>query len=91
MKRLKESRQIRQLQDLLGNLDLFSSLSSDDLKRLAEQAQIRIYGRGECLVREGEPGGSLFVIRDGVVKLTVAQADGRQTELATHDIGPVLR
>ena len=54
----ERDKQIGQLQDLLGNLDLFSSLSMDDLKRLAEQAQVRIYGRGECLVREGEPGGS---------------------------------
>jgi len=78
---------IRQLQDLLGNLDLFSSLSGDDLKRLAEQAQIRVYGRCECLVREGELGDSFFLIREGVVKLTVAQADGRQTELASMTAG----
>ena len=78
----ERGREVMQLQVLLGNLELFSSLSDDDLKRLAEQAQVRVYGRGECLVREGEPGGSLFVIRDGMVKLTVAQADGRQTELA---------
>jgi small-conductance mechanosensitive channel/CRP-like cAMP-binding protein len=83
----ERDRHIRQLQDLLGNLDLFSSLSSDDLKQLAEQAQIRVYGQGECLVHEGEPGGSLFLIRDGKVKLTVAQADGRQTVLATMTSG----
>ncbi|MBA4422449.1 MAG: hypothetical protein C0390_05010 [Syntrophus sp. (in: bacteria)] len=84
---VERDKEIRQLQDLLGNLDLFSSLSTDDLKRLAEQAQIRVYGRGECLVNEGEPGGSLFLIRNGVVKLTVAQADGRQTVLATMTSG----
>jgi small-conductance mechanosensitive channel len=83
----ERDRQAMKLQDLLGSLDLFSSLSSNDLKRLAEQAQIRTYGRGECLVREGEAGGSLFVIRGGVVKLTVAQADGRQTALASMTSG----
>ncbi len=80
-------KQIRKLQDLLGNIDLFRSLSDDDLKRLAEQAKIRIYGRCECLVREGEPGDSFFLIRDGVVKLTVAQADGRQTVLTSMTSG----
>ena len=79
--------QVRQLQNLLGKLDLFSCLPGSDLKQIAEQAQVRVYGRGECLVREGEPGGSLFVIRDGVVRLTVAQADGRQTVLATMTAG----
>jgi hypothetical protein len=83
----ERGREVMQLQVLLGNLELFSSLSDDDLKRLAEQAQVRVYGRGECLVREGEPGGSLFVIRDGRVKLTIAQVDGRQTELATMTSG----
>jgi small-conductance mechanosensitive channel/CRP-like cAMP-binding protein len=83
----QRKKQIGQLQELLGSLDLFSSLSSDDLKRLAEQAQIRVYGQGDYLVREGESGGSLFLIRDGVVKLTVAQADGRQTVLASMTSG----
>ena len=80
-------KEIRELQDLLGSLDLFSSLSTGDLEWIAEQAQIRVYGRGECLVKEGEPGGSLFLIRNGVVKLTVAQADGRKTVLATMTSG----
>jgi small-conductance mechanosensitive channel len=79
--------QVSQLRELLGSLDLFSSLSKDDLKRLAEQAQIRTYGRGELLVHEGERGDSLFVIRDGVVQLTVGQADGRQTLLANMTSG----
>lgn len=83
----ERDQEIRLLQDLLGNLDLFSSLSADDLKQLAQQAKIQAYARGERLVNEGEPGGSLFLIRDGVVKLTVAQADGRQTELATMTSG----
>ena len=83
----ERDKEIRRLQDLLGNLDLFSSLSTDDLQRLAQQAQIRAYGRGERLVNEGEPGASLFVIRDGVVRLTIAQVDGRQTELASMTSG----
>jgi len=83
----QREKQIRELQDLLGSVDLFTSLSSDDLKRLAEQAQIHVYGQGDYLVREGEAGGSLFLIRDGVVKLTVAQADGRQTVLASMTQG----
>ena len=83
-------KQIGELQDLLGSLDLFTSLSGDDLKRLAEQAQIRVYGQGEYIVREGEPGGSLYLIRDGVVKLTVAQADGRQTVLASMTSGQLF-
>jgi len=83
----ERNKEILQLQDLLGGLDLFASLPADDLKRLAEQAQIRVYGKDECLVSEGEPGGSFFLIRDGRVKLTIAQADGRQTVLATMTSG----
>jgi small-conductance mechanosensitive channel len=79
--------QVKKLQELLGSLDLFSSLPAQDLRRIAEQAQVRTYGRGERLVREGDPGESLFVIRAGVLKLTVAQADGRQTVLAGMTAG----
>ena len=79
--------QTKQLQNILGNVDIFSSLSSDDLRQLAEQAQIRFYGQGECLVREGESGTSLFLIQEGVVKLTITQGDGRFTALASMTSG----
>jgi CRP-like cAMP-binding protein len=79
--------QTKQLQNILGNVDIFSSLSSDDLRQLAEQAQIRFYGQGEYLVREGESGTSLFLIREGVVKLTMSQGDGRDTALASMTSG----
>ena len=83
----QREKQVGELQDLLGSLDLFISLTSDDMRRIAEQAQIRVYGEGEYLVREGEPGSSLYLIRDGAVTLTVAQADGRQTALAIMTSG----
>jgi CRP-like cAMP-binding protein len=83
----KKEAQISQLSEIIRRVDIFSSLSGNDLKRLAQQAQIRVYGQGECLVREGELGDSLFVIQDGVVRLSVAQADGRQTVLARMTSG----
>ena len=52
---------------LLGRLDLFAGLSEPDLLRLASAARDQLFGNGERIVREGEPGRSLFVIASGQV------------------------
>jgi small-conductance mechanosensitive channel/CRP-like cAMP-binding protein len=52
---------------LLGRLDLFADLSERDVLRLASAARDQLFGDGERIVREGEPGRSLFVIASGQV------------------------
>jgi small-conductance mechanosensitive channel/CRP-like cAMP-binding protein len=73
---------------LLSKLDLFAGLSGQDHSRLADAARDRMYGDGERIVREGEPGSSLFVIAAGhVVILSGATAAGSGHEVATLDSG----
>ena len=57
-------------------------------RRLAEAARDRLFGDGERIVREGEPGSSLFVIGSGrVVILSGAGPSGPGREVATLDPG----
>ncbi len=73
---------------LLARLDLFAGLSGQDHARLAEAARDRLFGDGERIVREGEPGSSLFVIASGrVVILSGAGPSGPGREVATLDPG----
>jgi small-conductance mechanosensitive channel/CRP-like cAMP-binding protein len=69
---------------LLGRLDLFAGLSQPDLSKLASVARDQLFGDGERIVREGEPGRSLFVIASGQV---VVLSGPTQHEVATIDAG----
>jgi CRP-like cAMP-binding protein len=73
---------------LLSKLDLFAGLSGQDHARLAEAARDHLFGDGERIVREGDPGSSLFVIAAGrVVILSGASGAGSGHEVATLDSG----
>lgn len=73
---------------LLSKLDLFMDLSDQDHARLAEVAQDRLFGDAERIVREGEPGSSLFVIVAGrVAILSGASGGGPGREVASLESG----
>jgi small-conductance mechanosensitive channel len=69
---------------LLSRLDLFAGLPESDLLRLVSAARDQLFGDGERIVREGEPGQSLFVIASGRVAVL---SGPRQHEVATIDAG----
>ncbi|HZY45732.1 MAG TPA: cyclic nucleotide-binding domain-containing protein, partial [Anaerolineae bacterium] len=50
-------------------------------------ATLRRYTSGEVLVRQGDAGESLFVIKDGQVKVNVRSESGQSTTVATHGPG----
>ena len=56
---------------------LFRGLAADALDRLAGFARKRTFKRGASIFAKGDPGGSLFFIVSGVVKIGVSSADGR--------------
>ncbi len=58
----------------LRRVDFLASLTPDELDELYEQMEGRIYKAGELIVRQGDAGDSLFLLKDGV--LTVQVADG---------------
>ncbi len=67
---------------LLAGVDLFQSLSVDEMGRLVEGARLQIFAAGEKLCRQSEPGDSFYIIRNGKVSVLVAGADGKQVSVA---------
>lgn len=51
--------------DLLARVPLFASLPRRHLRRVAEHADLVAFRPGEQIVREGEPGGTFYVIVEG--------------------------
>ncbi|WP_437691712.1 MFS transporter [Sorangium sp. So ce176] len=68
----------------LQRVPLFSRVAGDDLVALARGSLVVSLLRGDVIFRQGEPGGALYSIISGEVRLTL---DGREiARLGPHDV-----
>ena len=82
----RASERIGRVSRVLAPVALFAPLDPDQRNDLAARAGERLYGRGEKIVRQGEAGGSMFVIHRGRVRVT--EESGR--ELAVFGPGDYI-
>src|SRR4051794_30244568 len=61
--------------DFLRRLDLFSGMKEDDLDRLDEMTRPLDLKAGQVLMKEGDPGDSLYVVVDGEFEVTQHRGD----------------
>ena len=64
------------IRQLLSGVELFQTLSAEELEKLADAAKLHLYAAGENLCLEGEAGDSFYVIREGRVAVLVASGGG---------------
>jgi len=64
---------------------VFSFLMPDEQEAFIAKARLVPYGHGESIVREGETGDTMYIIRQGTVRV-VTDIMGREVELAL--LGP---
>ncbi len=62
---------------VLARVDLFSRLSDDQRRGIAAASAIRLFGAGETIVRQGDPGQSMFIICSGAAAV-VLEPDRRE-------------
>jgi len=65
---------------------LFAAFSSEALPDVLRSTTLRVFPEGATVVREGDPGSSLFLIVEGTVSVTTTGEDGEPIHLA--DLGP---
>jgi small-conductance mechanosensitive channel/CRP-like cAMP-binding protein len=53
--------------DALSRVDLFHVLDAERMDRLSRRMRMLIFGPDETILRQGDPGDSLYVIRTGTV------------------------
>jgi HEAT repeat protein len=71
---------------LLREVPIFSELSPEDLKHIAEIAQEEWFPKDTCIVRQGEQGSLMYVIVDGTLEVRHSR-DGREEVLAQRGPG----
>jgi CRP-like cAMP-binding protein len=57
---------------LLRQIDVMGVLPDECVQNIAERAREVLYGPGEKVIRQGEPGQSLYLIEEGEVVITAA-------------------
>jgi CRP/FNR family cyclic AMP-dependent transcriptional regulator len=72
---------------LLGNIQLFSSLSSKELQQIIEIIEIRQLRKGAIILNQEDTGHYMYVILDGKVKVIQITQDGKEIMLAIHRTG----
>ncbi len=72
------------IEDVLSRVDLFTALPGEFRREIALAADYAVYGTGETIVRQGDPGQSMFVIADGVVSVVIGPS---RTEVARIQAG----
>ena len=75
---------------LLARTEVFNELEERELEEVARVAVPRSWEGGEVIFREGDPGDTTYLIRDGAVLLTRAHPDGRTLAIAELRAGDMF-
>jgi len=71
----------------LATVPLFSTLDDEELEQFAALMREKTYPRGSVIVFEDDPGDSLFIVREGRVKVVLVAEDGREVILGVLGVG----
>lgn len=72
--------------DFLNGVDLFEALTEEELQTIDAKMDRRMFKKDDPVVSQGEPGQSLFILREGIMAIYVTGEDGR--EIRVNQIGP---
>ena len=66
----------------LQTVPFFANLSQNDAENLAERLVIRHFSPGQIIFHHGDPGGLLYIIMRGKVKIAHSTPEGQEALLA---------
>ncbi|MBX7118575.1 MAG: Crp/Fnr family transcriptional regulator [Gemmatimonadaceae bacterium] len=73
--------------DFLATVPLFRSLAPAEVAAFAQMAREKSYPKSSVILFEDDPGDSLFVVRQGRVKVVLVSEDGREVILGILGVG----
>jgi small-conductance mechanosensitive channel/CRP-like cAMP-binding protein len=71
---------------VLTTVPMFAGLGENERAQLLAVARPVMFARGEAVVRQGQPGHSLFVMKRGNASVTLAGTDGEVARLRAGDV-----
>jgi CRP-like cAMP-binding protein/polyferredoxin len=76
--------------DDLLHVDIFKELPEEDLTALIPHLIEKTFPAGITLIYRGDPGSSMFMIRDGTLVVTLKNAEGIEYPLSTMKPGDIF-
>ncbi|MDZ7811782.1 MAG: cyclic nucleotide-binding domain-containing protein [Ideonella sp.] len=73
--------------DLIRRVPLFSMLTNDQARAVADGVVKRRYRRGELVVEQGKKSNALFILLNGRARVLTADSRGREVILAVLEAG----
>lgn len=67
--------------EALRQIPLFAALAPEDLVMVARVTVARRYQRGDLILLAGQPGGALYFVRSGLVKVFKTSEEGKEQVL----------
>ncbi len=86
-KRETRKRLSDKIQQMLEGVPLLEALCDEERKTISGKASVQEYGDGEIIVRQDDPGDSLYVILDGSCDVLLEQSDGTSKKVAAIGTG----
>lgn len=75
------------MKDLLGDIQIFSGLSGDELTAVRSFMREKYFDSGETLFHENQKGNELFIVQEGIIGITVKLPDGMDLEISSMEAG----
>jgi CRP-like cAMP-binding protein/small-conductance mechanosensitive channel len=74
-------------EDILRRTPIFRLLEDADLATVAASMRRLTFGPGEHILRQGDPGDSMYFVLAGRVAITFRSADGAEKQIASFESG----
>ncbi len=68
----------------LKGSDLFENQPTEVLKAVLAQGELREFGPGAVVFRQGEQGDRLYIVKSGVLEILAAPADGAEASVVAY-------
>jgi small-conductance mechanosensitive channel len=80
--RAKAQQRPDEIIELLKRVDILQPLKDEEMTMLAEDLSHHLYGRGEAICKQGDPGSTFYIIKSGLIGVNVKGAEGVEVEVA---------
>ena len=67
---------------MLRKIPLFAGLNDGEMQKVAKSGYIKVYTKGEVIIKHGDDGDAMYLILDGNVKLALFNEDGKTIVLS---------
>ncbi len=75
IRREKPAQRPEEVIGLLRKVDFLQALKEEEVSMLAEDLSHHLFGRGEAVCKQGDPGSTFYIIKSGVIAVKVKKDD----------------